>query len=215
MPGQGWVRFDPTPRGDGINPATVSQFGFDPELFLPAPVTLENGFPLPFPGALPNDQFFDPGADPTLGLPTLPAAGLGTWAIALLVLVGIAALIPILKGLRRAARLKRLETGDLSAGWSELTDRLADLGYRIGWSMTPNEVANRVDRAILPLASRLAADVYGGRTITDGLEVYRHAEAALRLRYQGWRWWLSWIQPHSLWSHQFRTVSESRTDALR
>jgi len=76
-------------------------------------------------------------------------------------------------------------------------------------------VANRVDRAILPLASRLAADVYGGRIITDGREVYRQAEAALRLRYHGWRWWLSWMQPRSLWSRQFRTVSESRTDALR
>ena len=215
MPGQGWIRFDPTPRGDGINPATVSQVGFDPGLFLPAPITPDNGTPLPFPGALPNDQFFDPGADPTLGLPALPEAALGTWATALLVLVGMVALIPVLKGIRRASRLRRLDTGDLEAGWSELTDRLADLGYRLGWSMTPHEVANKVDRAILPLASRLAADVYGGRTITDGREVYRQAEVALRLRYHGWRWWLSWFQPHSLWSRQYRTVSESRTDALR
>ena len=135
--------------------------------------------------------------------------------MALLVLIGLVALVPAVKGIRRAARLKKLGSGDLGAGWSELTDRLTDLGHRIGWSQTPNEVANRVDRAILPLASRLAADVYGGRTITDGREVYRQAEAALRLRYQGWRWWLSWIQPRSLWSRQFRTVSESRTDALR
>ena len=215
MPGQGWLRFDPTPRGDGINPATVSQVGFDPGLYLPAPETPENGAPLPFPGALPNDEFFEIGSDPTTGLPTLPASTLATWAMALMALVGVVALIPIIKAVRRATRLKKLESGDLTAGWSELTDRLADLGHRIGWSMTPNEVANRVDRAILPLASRLGADVYGGRTVTDGREVFRQAEAALRLRYRGWRWWLSWIQPHSLWSRQFRTVSESRTDALR
>jgi transglutaminase-like putative cysteine protease len=215
MPGEGWLRFDPTPRGDGINPATVSQVGFDPSLFLPAPNTPESGAPIPFPGALPNDEFFDPGADPTTGLPTLPQPTLGLWAMVLLVLVGVTALVAAVKGLRRAARFKKLESGDLLAGWSELMDRLTDLGLRVGWSQTPNEVANKVDRAILPLASRLAADVYGGRTITDGREAYRQAEAALRLRYPGWRWWLSWIRPQSLWSRQFRTVSESRTDALR
>ena len=129
--------------------------------------------------------------------------------------VGLVALVPVLKFGRRTARLKRLAAGDVVAGWAEMTDRLTDLGHRIGWSQTPNEVAHRFDRAILPLASRLAADVYGGRTITDGEEAYRQAEAALRLRYQGWRWWLSWVQPRSLWSRPFRTISESRTDALR
>ena len=215
MPGQGWLRFDPTPRGDGINPATVSQLGFDPGIYLPAPTTPEAGTSPTVPGGLPNDEFFDPGADPTTGLPSSPGADLVAWALALLVLIVVVASVPALKSIRRAARMKKLASGDLVAGWSELTDRLTDLGHRIGWSQTPNEVANRVDRAILPLASRLAADVYGGRTITDGREVYRQAEAALRIRYPGWRWWLSWIQPRSLWSRQFRTVSESRTDALR
>lgn len=215
MLSQGWVRFDPTPRGDGINPATVSQLGFDPTLYLPAPTTPETGTTAPFPGGLLNDQFFDPVADPTLGLPTAPGANLASWALAFVVLIVVMALVPALKGIRRAMRLKRLGSGDVVAGWSELTDRLTDLGHRIGWSQTPHEVAVRVDRAILPLASRLAADLYGGRTVTDGREVYRQAEAALRLRYRGWRWWLSWLQPRSLWSRQFRTVSESRTDALR
>ena len=215
MPGQGWLRFDPTPRGDGINPATVSQFGFDPGIYLPPPVIPEGGTTPQLPGGLLSDEFFEIGADPTTGLRSTTGATLATWALGLLVLIGVVAMVPALKGIRRAARMKRLGSGDVVAGWSELTDRLTDLGHRIGWSQTPNEVANRVDRAILPLASRLAADVYGGRTITDGQEIYRQAEAALRLRYQGWRWWLSWIQPRSLWSRQFRTVSESRTDALR
>lgn len=215
MAGQGWVRFDPTPRGDGINPSTAGQLGFDPNLYVPPPTIPVTGTTAPLTGGLPNDEFFDPGADPTLGLPTTPGATLAAWARALALLVGVVALVPAIKGIRRTARMQRLGSGDLMAGWSELTDRLTDLGHRIGWSQTPNEVAHRVDRAILPLASRLAADVYGGRTITDGREVYRQAEAALRLRYRGWRWWLSWIQPRSLWARQFRTVSESRTDALR
>ena len=213
--GQGWLRFDPTPLGDGSNPATVDQLGFDPNFYLPAPITPDTATTPTLPGGLPNDEFFEIGADPTTGLPTTAAPNPATWALGLLAISAVAATVPAYKGLRRAARMRKLESGDVVAGWSELTDRLTDLGHRIGWSQTPNEVANRVDRAILPLASRLAADVYGGRTITDGREVYRQAEAALRLRYHGWRWWLSWMQPRSLWSRQFRTVSESRTDALR
>jgi transglutaminase-like putative cysteine protease len=215
IPGQGWLRFDPTPRGDGVNPATVNQLGFDPSFYLPAPVAPDPATGPTAPGSLPNDEFFEIGADPTTGLPTAAGPTLATWALGVLVLIAVAATVPAYKGLRRSARMRKLESGDVGAGWSELTDRLTDLGHRIGWSQTPNEVANRVDRAILPLASRLAADVYGGRTITDGREVYRQAEAALRLRYHGWRWWLSWMQPRSVWSRQFRTVSESRTDALR
>jgi transglutaminase-like putative cysteine protease len=215
MPGQGWVRFDPTPRGDGINPATVSRLGFDPNLYLPAPNTPETGTTAPIPGGRLNEEFLEPGSDPTQGLLSGPRAALGSWALPLLVLIVALILVPALKGIRRAARLKRLGSGDVMAGWSELTDRLTDLGHRIGWSQTPIEVAGRVDRAILPLANRLSAHVYGGRTVTDGRQAYKQAEAALRLRYRGWRWWLSWIQPRSLWSRQFRTVSESRTDALR
>lgn len=213
--GQGWLRFDPTPRGDGVNPPTVSQLGFDPSFYLPAPIAPDVATNPTSPGGLPNDEFFEIGADPTTGLPIAAGPALATWAWGLLTVIALASTVPAYKGVRRAARLRKLESGDVVAGWSELTDRLSDLGHRIGWSQTPNEVANRVDRAILPLAARLAADVYGGRTITDGPEVYRQAEAALRLRYHGWRWWLSWMQPRSVWSRRFRTVSESRTDALR
>ncbi len=215
MPGQGWLPFDPTPRSDGINPSTVSQLGFDPRIYLPTPIAPDTATTPTLPGGLPNDEFFETGADPTTGLPSTTGATLAKWGLGLLGLIAVVAIVPALKGIRRSRRLKKLGSGDVVAGWSELTDRLTDLGHRIGWSQTPNEVAHRVDRAILPFASRLAADVYGGRTITDGREVYRQAEAALRLRYNGWRWWLSWIQPRSLWSRQFRTVSESRTDALR
>jgi transglutaminase-like putative cysteine protease len=213
--GQGWLRFDPTPRGDGVNPPTVNQLGFDPTFYLPAPVEPDPGTSPTGPGGLPNDEFFEIGADPTTGLPTAAGPGLAGWALGLLALIALMGTVPAYKGLRRATRLRRLDSGDVMAGWSELTDRLTDLGHRIGWSHTPNEVATRVDRAILPLASRLAADVYGGRTIIDGRQVYRQAEDALRLRYPGWRWWLSWMQPRSLWARRYRTVSESRTDALR
>ena len=37
LEGQGWVRFDPTPRSDGSNPATAASVGFAPTEYLPAP----------------------------------------------------------------------------------------------------------------------------------------------------------------------------------
>ena len=43
MNGQGWVRFDPTPRGDGINPSTnfnAVGVGFDARNFIPDPEDL-------------------------------------------------------------------------------------------------------------------------------------------------------------------------------
>ncbi len=42
--GQGWVRFDPTPRSDGVNPATTADMGFDPfRISCPRPRTSEPG----------------------------------------------------------------------------------------------------------------------------------------------------------------------------
>ncbi len=37
MPTQGWVRFDPTPRSDGVNPATLSDLPFDIADYLDIP----------------------------------------------------------------------------------------------------------------------------------------------------------------------------------
>jgi hypothetical protein len=205
MSGQGWVRFDPTPRGDGVNPPTANQLGFDPTLYLPAPINPGTGPGLANPGLLPDEGFFEPGSDPTVGLPTLPGADPEVWILGLAVATAAISLVPGAKAIRRSSRLRRLGAGDVAAGWSELTDRMTDLGYRVGRSQTPYEVAGAVDRALLPLASRLAADVYGGRTITDGREVYYQAETALRLRHKWWRWWTSWLQPRSLWQGRLRS----------
>ena len=95
--------------------------------------------------------------------------------------------------------MARLREGDIEAGWAELIDRLHDLGRPLGWWLTPSEVARAVDPAILGLAARLGASVYGGHKVEDGLRAYREAETAVRRRYSGWRWWGSWIHPRSLW----------------
>ncbi|MGH8929029.1 MAG: transglutaminase TgpA family protein [Acidimicrobiia bacterium] len=200
MGGQGWIRFDPTPRSDGINPPTVNQVGFDPTRYVPAPTEIEPGLGSTLPGEFPDDFFLEQGADPTLGLPGSFGPSRQPWALPLFGALGLLALIPIVKVARRSERMRRLMAGDVGAGWAEMIDRLTDLGSPTDVSETPHEIAMRVDRALIPLATRLAADLYGGRSVGDGLSVYRQAEAALRLRYQGWRWWMSWLRPGSLWA---------------
>ena len=53
MPTQGWVRFDPTPRGDGVNPATSDGLPFDVAAYLDIEVTTPTLPPGPNPSDLP------------------------------------------------------------------------------------------------------------------------------------------------------------------
>ncbi|MGH8958266.1 MAG: DUF4129 domain-containing transglutaminase family protein, partial [Acidimicrobiia bacterium] len=198
---QGWVRFDPTPRSDGSNPATAAPLGFSPSEYLPAPADPSQG-PLNLPGSLAgiDSRFLEEAGDPTLGQ---GAADSGTgaswvwWQIPLAVLL----LIPAAKLVRRKARLRRLEEGDVGAGWAELVDRLADLGHRPPLSQTPAEIAAALDRGrpgLRPLAERLTAYLFGNRSIADGRAALELAEHSVRRQYPRWRWWLTWLQPASL-----------------
>lgn len=216
MAGQGWIRFDPTPRGAGDNPATVSQIGFDPSLFLPEPVDpVQSGNSALRPDSVSN-EFLEPGADPTLGLPGGSGFAAPLWIRTLLIAAGAVILIPGFKALRRGRRLARMREGEIEAGWVELIDRLHDLGQPLGWWLTPIEVARVVDPGILPFASRFSARIYGGHQVDDGLTAYRQAEAALRQRYSGARWWKSWFQPRSLWRRNWSPpVTELQTAVLR
>lgn len=201
MPGQGWIRFDPTPRADGTNPATTAALGFDPVAYLPEPADPAQAL-APLPGSIAgiDRRFLEEGADPTLGSPLgATEPGNGSWWVLGTVLVLVAA-IPTVKAGRRRFRLRRLQTGDVVAGWHELTDRLRDLGAPVSPTLTPVEVARQIDQGIAPLAARVTASVYGRRQIDDGRSALRAAENALRSRYSSARWWLSWFRPETLFS---------------
>jgi transglutaminase-like putative cysteine protease len=200
LEGQGWIRFDPTPRGDGSNPATVAALGFDPSQFLPAP-TDPSQAPLSLPGSLAGidrrflDEALDPSDGQTLGL-RAPRLDWVWW----LVPVAALALVPIAKLVRRGARMRRLERGDIGAGWSELVDRLADLGQRPLPSQTPAEIAASFggEAGLRPLADRLTAHIFGNRAFTDGRAALEIAERSIQRRYPAWRRWLVWLRPASL-----------------
>lgn len=171
IPAQGWVRFDPTPRSDSINPSTYglaeSELGFSLTSYLdvPDPETLDvAGSPLAppqFADDEPLPVFSGGGAtNPNPGKLTLP-----TWIaasapfVALVLLLG--GTVPTIKWWRRRRRMRRLEHGDIAAAWEDIVARLTDLGERPPHTATPRQVAMSVDNALVPLAVIYGRSIYG------------------------------------------------------
>jgi transglutaminase-like putative cysteine protease len=165
MPTQGWVAFDPTPRGDGINPATADRLPVDMAAWFARQPTASD--PL-LPGTDPNLPPFEEPEAP----PFIPGPGLGTdggWGVSvspralstMLVVIIAAASLPMLKWRRRRARMIRLSEGDVSAAWQEIVDRLSDLGDPPALAATPSEIAVVTGPTLVPLAAIYAEAVYG------------------------------------------------------
>jgi transglutaminase-like putative cysteine protease len=211
MAGQGWVRFDPTPRGDGVNRGTVEDLGFDPALYLPEPATTGTtvpGIPV-FPGFDFSEDFLGPGFG-DLPVPEEVATGGWEWLWLIAGLAAVIGSIPVAKFWRRRRRIRQLGEGDVMAAWEEITDRLRDLGLGVDLARTPVETAVSVDRfSMLPLAERLGASIYGDLPVADGVEVFRTAELALKRAYPGRRWMASWLNPGSLVARTYRAPAVS------
>jgi transglutaminase-like putative cysteine protease len=216
MPTQGWVRFDPTPRGDAVNPATSGELPFDVTPYLnieTTPVTFAPGHNPP--QSLPRD-------DEDLGpLPIAPVApgqgwrlpGAPAWlllaAAALLLALG---LIPGAKAVRRSHRLRALATGDVAAAWWEIVDRLSDLGEEPSPATTPAELAAGTDTAMGPLARVYGETIYGppiGRSFDLGHVVtatrsLEETEGRLAGRYSRTHRLMSWYRLRSLAPRRWR-----------
>jgi len=182
IPAVGWVKFDPTPRGDGANPVTsyerLSQaLGFEIAAYLeqvPEPVRpdVEGGNPI--------SGLLDPNIDPLLPTPVdsgNTSAGdstLVSWVpiipISIALVLLIIAAIPILKWARHRVRMRRLDDGDISAAWEEIVVKLTDFGEEPDPSATPTEVAATVDDAMKPLASVYSRSVYGNANLLSNAQ---------------------------------------------
>lgn len=195
MDGFGWVRFDPTPRGDAIPPSVTA--AFDPAEHIPE---------LELPGGEIGPDPEDPTIDdppPVAGNPggaDQPQAGgirIGWWVVipALGLLIGS---IPALKRARRSRRLARARSGDITALWDELVDRLQDLGDPVPETLTPLEFASTQGSALLPLARGYSAAVYGGKTATVSEAELLELEWWVRSRYDARQRILAEINPRSL-----------------
>jgi len=208
IPTQGWVRFDPTPRGDGANPITYAQLddrlGFDVTAYLDQIPEPQRD---PLPTAEANNPVIDRPADPQrlfLGggtdepaarnrSPLLPRLG---WLLALVLLL---ATVPGWKWLRRRRRLARLRAGDVAAAWEDIVERLDDLGDPPDETSTPMEVAAGLDGALVPLSQVYSDAVYGGIAVDDrrrrtALSSYRATMERLDRSYPRSRRILSWYR---------------------
>jgi hypothetical protein len=171
IPSQGWVRFDPTPRADEINPTTYSEveaeLGFDLTAYLdvPAPEPIAGGNPqLPRPRlgdeqSLPVFSGDGNDASATGGL-SIPGWLRTAAPIALLLILAIGG-IPTVKWWQRRRRMRRLEQGDISAAWEDVVARLTDLGDAPSPASTPRQIADSVDQAMVPLAVVYGRVIYG------------------------------------------------------
>ena len=218
MPTQGWVRFDPTPRGDGVNPSTIEDLPFDVAAYLeiPEPDSAifepnDSGGPiLPFIDEELRDipRFAGGGADDTIPAPSIPSwVFLGAGSLVLLF-----GLLPAVKWLRRRRRLARLERGDISAAWLEIVDRLDDLGDGPDPTLTPAEFAGSFDTAMKPLAEAYGSSLYGPpgepdhKTVMIASRSFDDTEDRIPGRYSIWHrlgsryrlrsvtpaWWTRW-----------------------
>ncbi len=202
MDGQGWVRFDPTPRGDGANSSlSATAIGFDPREYIPAPdepdgAETPGGTPGERPELLPEIDVT--AGDPTPDLRTGFGLDVPVWGWWLLAVILAGAVIPLVKLVRRRRRLARIRTGDVTAAWEEIIDRLRDLGEPVEVSQTALEIADSTHEDFVPLAELYSAAAYGGTARGDGRQAFETASDRIDRRYQRAHRALAWLVPTSL-----------------
>lgn len=183
MDGQGWIRFDPTPRSDGVNNSLAQQeIGFDARAFVPAPEDpTATGIGDRLPGerdpALPDfDEFL---GDSTPDLRADTGLQVPAWTVWTLVVLAAGATLPIYKMVRRRRRLAAVATGNIEVAWIEITDRLRDLGSEVSTDLTPIEIAESRHDDLVPLARIYSAVAYGGSPTGDARRAFHLADRRL------------------------------------
>ena len=165
MPSQGWVKFDPTPRSDGINGTTGDDLPFSASEHLAAaqaetrPRTTPGGTGTTTPTTVPTGPEIVEVPDGAVATPK-PSATPGCLSPAILI-AALLVIVPGVKAVRRRRRMRQFERGDVAAAWQEIVDRLADLKVDLRTSNTPAEVAAGVGSSLEPLADVYAETAYG------------------------------------------------------
>ena len=203
--GQGWVRFDPTPRSDGANPAT--NVGFDPLEFVPEAEESEPGTAAGDPSIRNLAELLDragqleiPDVSDGSRVAVARSLDLPIWSWLLGGLALILATIPAIKLVRRRRRMARVERGDISAAWEQIVDHLGDLGNPVPEHLTPLEVAADVGSPLRPLAEVYTAVTYGpgdvrSADVSRAVASMRNTELLLKRTHTRWQRLLSWLRP--------------------
>lgn len=201
IPSYGWMSFDPTPRSlysaDTVNEGLEAELGFSPADYIddiPNPdfVNIDDDVIGPNPGIFDQDR--DPrsnfvgggGGDADTSGFDLPSWTPFAIGIALMGVVLVAG-IPLVKWVRRRRLRKRLASGDITAAWEDIVDRLTDLRAPVDPASTPREAAAGIDEAFIPLAETYDRAVYGGvgsdTLVRDATDARLRAEQHLTTRY--------------------------------
>jgi transglutaminase-like putative cysteine protease len=200
MNGQGWVRFDPTPRSDGVNSPLISEVGFDLREYVPAPAEIDStGSPTATsdrPVIGPEIDLLTGDATPDFQVETGFVVPL--WIRVLGILAFLVAAVPTIKWIRRRRRLAAIRTGNIDAAWDEIVDRLRDLGEVVSTSDTPIEIAVGHHADLVPLATLYTASTYGGKPRGDSRAAFTQADTRLSRRYDRWQRVLAAVRPDSL-----------------
>ena len=219
----GWTRFDPTPRGDGINPATVEDLAFEPRDYALALAPLQtvidprvdpdafSGVPLFGPNQLPLQEYLASldefaGTEGSSQSPVSNDSGfsLPDWFWRVPAALSLFALVPLFKLIRRRVRMYRIHRGNIDAAWQEIVDRLTDLQQPISGDRTPLEVAQQVEPSLTPLAMVRTKQTFAAtaelthREVSQGMRSFSATETALRNRYGRWARFRSWWTLRSL-----------------
>lgn len=196
--GFGWVQFDPTPRN--LAEPADRQFqtesitaGFDAREYIP--LLGPDGSPIERPADSPFG-FFE---DVLLGDPQSPPSSDPRWWLLFTLVALVALFIPtVAKSIRTRRRFNAAKTGDVTAAWDELIDRLGDLGQPVPSSQTPMEFAHNTDPALVGLAVAYSATIYGGRTLDSAESNLVELDYWLNTNYSGAERALARINPRSL-----------------
>jgi hypothetical protein len=221
IPTQGWVRFDPTPRSDGINPSTFGdaedELGFALTSYLdvpaPDPISVQSS-PLPRPD-FGEDEILDftgAGGASSSGNGFSIPGWVKTVAPVVLLLLALVGGIPTIKWWKRNRRMKRLENGDISAAWEDIVARLTDLGEAPSAAATPRQIAQSVDNVMLPLATVYGRSIYGPqeaastRHINTATESLEQTRSRLTTRHSVARRFVAAYRPTSVIPDRARTA---------
>ena len=96
--------------------------------------------------------------------------------------------------------MARLRTGDITAAWDEIVDRLTDLGHPVPGYETPLEFASRTDDSLISLATNYSAAVYGNRNGMATEADLDIVEDWLRRRYESRQRVRAGLNPRSLFN---------------
>jgi len=204
IPSYGWMAFDPTPRANysaaTANDTLESSLGFSPAAYIeeiPSLTLVDLGTADdigPDAGRFGDRDLVTNPLGPGAGGGDTTSSGfsLPDWALPVAVFAGcivIAALAaPVTQWWRRRSLRRRLASGDISAAWEDIVDRLIDLREPVDPAATPLEAAEGIDDAFVPLATTYSRSVYGdddqqASLVVTATEDHDRAQSHLATRY--------------------------------